>query len=491
MNMEALRQLKGGPEAYPVSVGLKQFRQREAESPFLPMHVLYRAAIIVLYAVILLTIVLNVEVSAKSPVFVLLCLSLVLNFAVVLLPVIFYKPSYGWFHPLVFDVCLYLLFQFRSYATYLDGLSYHKALPNWSPEDILMLVVYAMALKSIATAAYYFGFFFGPSFSTPRLSFPAPRRVGVKATVVVLASLVVFYLYVQSKGGLTAHLLSWQEGRHDAMAGDGYWHLAIKFSAVATLLWYTLDRRAFYQPVFWLCAAVSVYINFVATGSRSLAVFFVLAGLLVWMLRERKLAPMRIALVGFVVVAAVGLLGDYREQIWRGETSWTTATQQKSMVDNFVEGAVESGERAWSGNGFLPIIALVPNEVDFLYGSSYVSVLTIPIPRRLWEDKPGQIGGLVGETFFNSSAGTPPGAIGEAYWNFHIPGVVLIFFIWGTFHKWLRDVFLQHAGKPAMILLYLMILFTFDPTTPALVSGMLLLVPALILFRLIGALRFR
>ncbi|HYE15371.1 MAG TPA: O-antigen polymerase [Pyrinomonadaceae bacterium] len=488
--MEALSRFRG-PELYipPAAVPARQ-RQKGYDSPFLHMHLLYRIGIIAVYALILLTIVLNVEISSRSPVFILLCIALVLNFAVVLLPIIFYKPSYGWFHPLVFNACMYLLFQFRSYATYWGGLSHHKALPTWSPEEILTLVVYAIALKSIATASYFFGFFFGPSFKVPRLSFPVPNRVGLKAVVVVLVTLVVFYLYISGKGGLAAHLLSWQEGRHDAMAGDGYWHLAIKFAAAATLLWFTLDRRAAYKPVFWLCAFVSILINFFATGSRSLAVFFVIAGFLVWMLREKKVAPGRILIITFVVVSAVGLLGSYRQQIWRGETSLASTAQDSSVLDSFIEGAVESGERSWSGNGLLPIIALVPHDVDFLYGSSYVSVLTLPIPRKLWEDKPGQIGGLVGETFFRSPAGTPPGAIGEAYWNFHIPGVVLIFFIWGAFHKWLKDVYLAYAGKPAMILIYLNIMFTFDPTTPALVAGMLQLMPALVLFWLIGALRF-
>src|SRR4051794_39586950 len=90
----------------------------ESQSAFLPVHLLYRVGITAIYVIILLTIVLNVDVNRKSPAFILLCIAQVLNFAVILFPVIFYKPSFGWFHPLVFYTCQYLLFQFRSYATY-------------------------------------------------------------------------------------------------------------------------------------------------------------------------------------------------------------------------------------------------------------------------------------------------------------------------------------------------------------------------------------
>ena len=48
----------------------------EQQSAFLPVHLLYRAGIVAVYAIILLTIVLNVEVNRKSPAFILLCIAL-------------------------------------------------------------------------------------------------------------------------------------------------------------------------------------------------------------------------------------------------------------------------------------------------------------------------------------------------------------------------------------------------------------------------------
>jgi oligosaccharide repeat unit polymerase len=463
----------------------------ESQSAFLPVHLLYRVGIIAVYAVVLLTIVLNVEVNRKSPAFILLCLAQVFNFAVILFPVIFYKPSFGWFHPLVFYTCQYLLFQFRSYATYLQGISHHRALPEYSVEDIVLLVAFALTLHAVSTLAYYFGFWFGPNLRVPRVAFRQPRKLGLKAAAAVLFSLVVFWLYVERAGGLGAHLLSWQTGRHEALAGDYYWILLIKVSAMACLLWFSLNRRAVYQPLFWVCSLVSVIINFLSTGSRSTVVVFFIVGMLVWMLRERKFAPARILGIGLLGVVLISFLGGFRSRIWKGEISLGSEGEEKTLVEYFEQGAVESAERAWTNSGLLPILARVPDDVDMLYGSSYFALLTLPVPRSVWPDKPGQVGGLVGDVFFHSPAGTPPGPIGEAYWNFHIPGVVLVFFIFGTFQKWLAQTFVRYQREPAAVLVYLTILFTIDPSTPAVVVCLMLVVPLVILLRLVGALKFK
>lgn len=484
---EAIRQI--GLEGNGVMATAR--RQAEhAESAFLPVHLFYRVGIIIIYIVILLTIVLNVEVNKKSPAFIMLCLAQVLNFAVILFPIIFYKPSFGWFHPLVFYTCQYLLFQFRSYATYLQGISRHRALPEYSNEEIVLLVAFALTLHAVSTLAYYFGFWFGPSLKVPRNHFSNPKNLTVKALVVVIFSVIIFWFYIESKGGLNAHLLSWQEGRHEALSGDYYWILLIKFGELAALLWFTLNRRAIYQPLFWVCALSSILINFLTTGSRGGAVSFFIITMLVWMLREKKFAPTRILMIGVLGVVLISFLGEFRARLWKGEVSLTSETEETSLMEQFQQGAVESAERAWASSGLLPILARVPHDVDLLYGSSYMAFLTTPIPRSIWPDKPGQIGGLVGETFFNSTSGTPPGPIGEAYWNFHIPGVILVFFIFGTFQKWLARTFVKYRQYPAAILIYLTILFTLDPSTSALIVCLMLVVPLIVLLRLTGALSF-
>src|ERR1043166_6292804 len=190
--MQATEQIRGLPYGVMTRPPTLVARPEET-SVFLGINVIYRVGIIAIFVIVLMTIVLNVEVNRKSPAFVLLCLAQLLDFAVVLFPIIFYKQTYGWFHPLVFSTCQYMLFQFRSYATYLQGISRHRALPEYSPEDIVQVVAFALTLHAIATLAYYFGFWFGPKFKTLRLSFRTPKGIAAKAIVVVVDRKSVVY----------------------------------------------------------------------------------------------------------------------------------------------------------------------------------------------------------------------------------------------------------------------------------------------------------
>ncbi|HKQ53077.1 MAG TPA: hypothetical protein VJT74_11945, partial [Pyrinomonadaceae bacterium] len=63
-------------------------------------------------------------------------------------------------------------------------------------------------------------------------------------------------------------------------------------------------------------------------------------------------------------------------------------------------------------------------------------------------------------------------------------------FIFGTFHKWLVQSFVKYGHYPAAILIYLTVLFTLDPSTPALIVCLMLVVPLIVLLRLTGAMSF-
>ncbi len=85
----------------------------------------------------------------------------------------------------------------------------------------------------------------------------------------------------------------------------------------------------------------------------------------------------------------------------------------------------------------------VPEYYDFEYGSTYFSQIVNPIPRFLWPSKPSGDAGLklavlrneidanTGEAYLTRS----PGVFGEMYWNFGVPGILLISFIYGWIVK--------------------------------------------------------
>lgn len=96
----------------------------------------------------------------------------------------------------------------------------------------------------------------------------------------------------------------------------------------------------------------------------------------------------------------------------------------------------------------------VPEYYDFELGSTYFAQIVNPIPRFLWPSKPSSDAGLklavlrneidvnTGEAYLTRS----PGVFGEMYWNFGIPGLLCISFVYGWIvRSW--DVIWQDGEK--------------------------------------------
>ena len=82
----------------------------------------------------------------------------------------------------------------------------------------------------------------------------------------------------------------------------------------------------------------------------------------------------------------------------------------------------------------------VPTLVDYTYGTEYAKIFLWFVPRWLYPDKPLSIATLYVHTFLpGSSAGqsTGPSFIGELYWNFGYPGVIVGMIILGMLVKYL------------------------------------------------------
>lgn len=396
--------------------------------------------------------------------------ALSLNLVLLAVPFLLYKPSYGWFHPLIAGSLFTFLNQvLRFTPLYTDGLDTHMALPGMDAESLTSLVAFRLVLSSIGLIAYYIGFFILPIPPIPQLHFPKPVRVGLKASLVVAFSLLVFLIFIQSRGGLASHLLAWTagDGRRLELEDYEYQKFLIRCGTYACLCWLALERYAFLRPSFWVCSGLSLGMSFLTTGSRSNVFFPIVLGLVIWMFRERKISPFKFSLVLILGFFVFSILGGFRSEIdfSSGTVPWERLTDfSQTFSDTSME---RYTRRNTSGDATLAILALVPNTVKFLYGQSYWALLTFPIPRILWPEKPEFTGPLAGRIFFGSTAGFPPDAVGEAYWNFHIAGIIFVFLLYGILHFWLAAWFRKNLNTPAMILLYSVTLFFLIPTTLA------------------------
>jgi hypothetical protein len=393
------------------------------------------------------------------------------------MPILYYRPGYGWLHPLIFPTVYGLV---KSLALRPDQLLdpflfprpssdeiVHVALIGWDQESLAWAALKGQLIAMTALTTYYLGFFFGPQLRMPHLGFLEPRNLAPKALSVVACSVMLFLVFMQFRGGLTAHMASWGQGRFEALEGYGIIIALIRCGTVASLAWFALDRTASRNPLFWITVLYSVPVNFFTGGSRSAVITAVSMFLLIWIIRNRKIPHGRIVTLGIASLVLIGMLGQLRRSTFQGEADFTVVTEFKP------EAAVDASQREIEEgrpDGYLPIIARVPDEVDFLYGKSYVGTLLFFVPRALWPDKPRGAGAMNGKINFGSRGGVPTGPVGEAYWNFYIPGVVVGYFLYGLFHQWLARAFVQSALAPAFWVLYIITLFHFAPESTSMVA---------------------
>ena len=462
----------------------------EPASPFMPIPPMYRMLALAAFAgtvLIIAIVALNNQMVGAEIVIPALAVFAVVQAG----PLIWYRRSFGWFHPLVFSALFALASLWRNLPLYTEGLQQNDGLPGYNLDELASLMAASLLLTALAQLAYYAGFCLGPNVPVIKLSFPRPRRVGIKAFVIVIVSTLLLIMYILGRDGLSAYLLLLGQGRStliDQGLLSGEWVIITRVSVVACLIWLMLDDRAVRQPLFWISALLSLVSQYLVSLSRSSVIYFFITALLVWTIRARKLDVIKVVLAVAIAMVLVGGLGTFRTSMWSGVVDWD-AMVETAPIEAFTRGVDELRYRGNELNPIFPILARVPHEVDLLYGRSYLPLLSLPVPRALWRDKPRSAGTVVGEIFLNTSAGVPPGAIGEAYWNFHVPGVLFVFALFGVFQRWVARSFQRYGATPAAILMYGVTLFLFNsPDVLTAVNWLYTIFLLLALLRLFGAL---
>lgn len=410
-----------------------------------------------------------------------------------LIPLLFYRTDYGWFHPLIFGLLYWVFDLVRNLPNYAYGLDQNLGLPGYRIDQLAGLVAYGLILEALSQLAYLGGFFAGIFRWVPPVSFHPPQKLALKTAAVVVFSLAFFGYYMARQGGIAAHLLFLGQGRTNLINQgllSGEWAVLVRLGAFACLIWLALDRKATTSLMFWVCAFISVIPLYLVAGSRSSVVYIIVVGLIIWMLREKKIEFFRVIVIGVTSVILIGVLGDLRASSWKGRIDWDVLLRSNPIAA-FEDGFEEIRYRSGALNPLYPILARVPADVDLLYGQSYLKLLSLPIPRALWPDKPRTTGSVIGSTFFNRSDPIPPGAIAEAYWNFHLPGVILVFFAFGTFHAWLAGAFKRYAQQPAALILYAYTLFYLVPEVLSITGWIYAIGSIILLFVLLGVISLR
>ena len=272
----------------------------------------------------------------------------------------------------------------------------------------------------------------------------------------------IFVWVTQSRGGIVAHIASFGQGRFEALGDITFLVVPVTFAPLVLAIWYVFDRRVVKQPWFLALLGGVLAAQFIINGSRSATVMPLTLLVAIWIYHERRLPKAAILGVAVMGILAIGVLGNIRKSTFGTEPDFSTLTEFD--VGNSIDAAAADVAERNRNSAFLPTIARVPGEVDYLWGRSYVVAFTFFIPRSIWPGKPRGIGSYVKAIIFGAAvtdpdayrgSSVPPGAVAEAFWNFGVSGVIVVFLLFGIFLRWMAAFFLAYSTNGAVVAFYL------------------------------------
>jgi oligosaccharide repeat unit polymerase len=316
-------------------------------------------------------------------------------------------------------------------------------------------------LQILSTLIIYGGYFITKS--TYLKIKPRFASIVSKKRLVVWAFVCLFisYGFFLTQGGVMAWVNNWglAGGRDEATAGFGPILSFIGGLYYIPALWLLFkNKKAFNDVLFWVFTVIFTLGCFVVTGSRYAVLQALTIYLMAWVLLNRNFPIGKVFLGGCGFVVLFGMLGMLRTSggFTGGAADWSVLNGD---VSSYVDYALADAANRVDAHTDLTIVQKVPDKVDYLYGQSYLSVISAYVPRAIWPDKPHTGAYYTGYYIFNVQWGVPPGEVGEAYWNFGYIGFILFFFMKGALYKIIVNTFTKYYMYPAVAVIYFVLLF--------------------------------
>lgn len=437
---------------------------------FFPPSLWQYILLLALIAVYLTTALLHAIGNAWIPV---ACLSiaLLIKYLVLFAPFALRPAKYGLLHPLTFPaIWIFLNDVVRKSSAYFDGLAGHSELPGLGPSGATYLMAYYELLTGLAAACTILGYLATPNIKAQLKLRLAPTDLSLKSALLLIVSSIAFYIWMKANGGMSGLLLQRAMPHAERLStsmGGHYVVLSQLFGfVIITVLAYR--PKYFCSPLYWTLAITGMGINYLSNGSRGSVIYLLCMILMVYVICTRRI-PYPLLLIGATAsVFLLGFLSIFRTSHY-GERQLDVASLQEISVGSALEeGMRDASTRAVDRSGALPILARVGLDSPLLLGRSYISIPTAPIPSAILPfEKPPTAAPLNGKTFFNTQAGVPPGPIAEAYWNFHVIGIVIIYFLWGSILKLVAGLVLSNSDMPGVLAAYVVFIFTANPGSDA------------------------
>jgi oligosaccharide repeat unit polymerase len=264
-----------------------------------------------------------------------------------------------------------------------------------------------------------------------------------------LIGLVLYYLQFRQFGGYFSSLAIQRGDRFELASAESalsYPYMAFVIPGIACMCYGALTsakrlrRAAFYALTTLWCLLVLLQGDRRLLLQALLTVFGVIAVVRPQVLRLRARTWVLIAAT-YVLFVAFGYARNFISSIATGETS---TSQAASDLSDEMSGDWLTPEHSEFAGPYLSLLVGVSSHSEYLYGASYYQSFFTVLPRFMY---PGQKPELLTHEFdreMHAGGGTVGGwgynPVAEAYGNFGVVGIVLIFALWTVYFLLMKSI---------------------------------------------------
>ncbi|WP_199504292.1 O-antigen polymerase [Qipengyuania sp. YIM B01966] len=305
----------------------------------------------------------------------------------------------------------------------------------------------------------------------PFLSDVDTRRVRSVLIGIALMNFFAVAIFIQFRGGLAQHITALAFGRFRALEGLGPIIALFDLGYIALLIWVCVRPQDARQPVFLSLLVLVAAQQFLTAGSRSAAITVIVITGLGWALAQRRI-PWRIALLALpAILLSFGVLNVIRASGLSGNGA-VSAVQDRTVSD-VIAVARDEFEIRQAVAGSIPVTADAMATTGMMLGRTYQGAIFALVPRALWPDKPRGPGSMYAQTFLGESregTAVPISPVAEAYWNFHIPGIIVLFALYGLLLRRAQEFYLANLHNGFAIAVFALFVTQFGMATDRLVA---------------------
>ena len=327
-----------------------------------------------------------------------------------------------------------------------------------SPGQVFRACVRASVCVYVGFAVYYLFYYglpalrgasrvlprFKPSWLTSRLWLVVPAYFAI--------GLAAYAIFMWQVGGL-GYFLSHINVRNEVSEGQGPLIETIQAIAAAWVIAFVYATTHHKKLWPYVLMGIPVLVLLSTLGGRGFLLYPVLLCFICHHYLARRISFARLALVAVCFVTFAVGYKTLRDSVATERQVGVEVLQESRWTPNDI--FTQLFQEQTSLDAFAVLIDDMPAHLQFQWGRTWLNLLTLPVPSKLWTGKPAILEGhIFGEIYFDESSGRPPGYAGVLYMNFGYLGIVPGFALLGVFHKYLYRYLKNNRSNGMAVCLY-------------------------------------